>query len=90
MDEIQRSPKCHKVKKGTEAIEIEIARNAKGLLKPKLPKYQKSQKVKKTKGPTMTHKLEKKPEKLKMPKRRKKPGKIQNPKFKISKNAKEN
>ena len=42
--------KATKLKKGTEAIKTKIARNAKGLLKPRIPKYQKSQKVKKPKG----------------------------------------
>ena len=71
-----------KLKKGTEAIQTKIARNAKGLLKPEIPKYQKSQKVKKAKVPTITHKLKKNPEKPKMPKRRKKRRKLKKPKKK--------
>ena len=68
------------MRKGRKAMKADFARNAKGLLKPKITKYQKNQKVKETKGPTMTHKLRKNPEKPKMPKKRKKPGNLKKPK----------
>ena len=66
-------------KKGRKAIKTEIARNAKGLLKPKIAMHQKSQKVKGAKVPTMKHKLKKNPEKPKMSKGRKEPGKLKKP-----------
>ena len=41
----RRAQNAAELKKGRQAIKAEISRNAKGLLKSKIAKYQKSQKV---------------------------------------------
>ena len=78
------------LKKGTEAIKTKTARNAKGLLKPKLPKYQKSKSQKSQSADDDTQ-VEEKSRKAQKAKKAEKAGKLKKPKkVKLSKNASEN